>query len=198
MDLDAKWAEKEERLNAWDHDITPEETCFFSMRRVTVSPKDSVAIEIEVTDYHDDERLSELYKFLESFDEKRLPNSKYKTTAENKHLFQKFMVAQHYIDTNGLLYNVNEDGIERLCIPNKTLENGETLYFTIYRECHDISVYRHRGYRRNCDPRRSTAPIMYVTPDPGSTNTSVLLDLVPRWTFRPPVDTRRFSPELLL
>eukprot|EP01050_Picozoa_sp_SAG11_P032855 SAG11_NODE_10875_length_799_cov_2.790000_1_plen_62_part_10 len=56
------------------------------------------------------------------------------------------MVAQYYIDTNGLLYNVNEDGIERLCIPNKTLENGETLYFTIYRECHDISVYRHRGY----------------------------------------------------
>eukprot|EP01050_Picozoa_sp_SAG11_P006971 SAG11_NODE_565_length_8503_cov_20.810209_8_plen_112_part_00 len=32
--------------------------------------------------------------------------------------------------------------------------------------------------RRNCDPRRSTAPIMYVTPDPGSTNTSVLVDLV--------------------
>ena len=69
-----------------------------------------------------------------------------KVPEKYRHLYQKFMVEQYHIDTTGLMYNVNADGIEKLCIPNKTLANGESLYFVIYKEVHESNLYRHRGY----------------------------------------------------
>ena len=59
------------------------------------------------------------------------------------------MVQQYFIDEKtGLLYQVNNDGIERLCIPDKILPNKESLHFTIFREIHESPMYRHRGFNQ--------------------------------------------------
>ena len=170
MYQDQKWANTEERLNSWEYDNTPEEIALFSIQRVTVSPQDSIAITITPDDYSNDDRLSELYSYVNKKQESesttddapsttrdtptgtqvqsdtnspvqpKLGKSKIgkmKVPEKYRHLYQKFMVEQYHIDTTGLIYNVNADGIEKLCMPNKTLANGESLYFVIYKEVHE-------------------------------------------------------------
>eukprot|EP01050_Picozoa_sp_SAG11_P019089 SAG11_NODE_2986_length_2789_cov_18.514498_2_plen_114_part_00 len=57
------------------------------------------------------------------------------------------MVQQYFIDkATYLLYPVNSDGIERLCVPDKIIPNKESLHFTIFREVHESPMYLHRGF----------------------------------------------------
>ena len=149
LDSDAKWAIQEEKLNSWENNNTDVENVLFLLKRVTVSDKDTVHIKIDSTDYIKDSRWTRLYQYLDSLPGKRVPAGSRKVASEIRHLYQKFMVQQYFIDEKtGLLYQVNNDGIERLCIPDKILPNKESLHFTIFREIHESPMYRHRGFNQ--------------------------------------------------
>eukprot|EP01050_Picozoa_sp_SAG11_P010819 SAG11_NODE_1106_length_5841_cov_44.770986_3_plen_149_part_00 len=60
----AKWAVQEEKLNSWEYESTAIENSLFLLKRVTVSNKDCVQIEIEKADYIKDTRWKELYEYL--------------------------------------------------------------------------------------------------------------------------------------
>ena len=149
LDSDAQWAKQEEKLNSWELDNTDIENALFLLKRVTVSDKDTVHIQIDSTDYIKDSRWTRLYQYLDLLPGKRVPAGSRKIESEIRHLYQKFMVQQYFIDEKtGLLYQVNNDGIERLCIPDKILPNKESLHFTIFREIHESPMYRHRGFNQ--------------------------------------------------
>jgi len=98
LDSDAQWAKQEEKLNSWELDNTDIENSLFLLKRVTVSNKDCVQIEIEKADYIKDTRWTELYEYLDSLPDKRVPAGSRQIKPEIKHLYQKFMVQQYFID----------------------------------------------------------------------------------------------------
>ena len=61
-------------------------------------------------------------------------------------LLQRFDVGQYFIDKeHSLLYRINVDDSETLCVPNIVAANGESIRYHIFLEMHDSPYYGHRG-----------------------------------------------------
>ena len=67
-------------------------------------------------------------------------------TDDTKKLLSKFDLSNFFIDPgNKLLYFLNRNGQEVLCVPDIHTEAGESLRYHIFMEMHDSPFYGHRG-----------------------------------------------------
>jgi transposase InsO family protein len=68
------------------------------------------------------------------------------TTIDLSSLMQRFDVSKYFIDTeHQLLYRINIDDSETLCVPNVATANGEHIRYHLFMEMHDSPFYGHRG-----------------------------------------------------
>ena len=67
-------------------------------------------------------------------------------TDKTRKIRSKFDPSHFFIDSNNkLLYFLNRNGHEVLCVPNVHNSEGESLRYHIFMECHDSPFYGHRG-----------------------------------------------------
>ena len=89
---------------------------------------------------------------------KRVPRSVIKAKRKHMHkckdgsivntseLSKKHDLSSFFIDAeHGLLYRVNADDSDTLCVPAVTAANNESIRYHIYMEMHDSPFYGHRG-----------------------------------------------------